>query len=197
MLSTGRHCEQCGDRGEHTISGWATIGAVSVFRWIPVLRPAIDATQNWRCSLCNGVTCSVTKTQGLRHPISWVRSNLHVSKRHCTSRAEWRLQLESLRRVFLTLPARLRLRNRSHRRWEQGGIEPIYVCENHAKQLGPCRDHGQDARIITAQSDHNPIKREDRTQIQEVADIKPNGSASSEATRSGLFYNFLQSFAAA
>ena len=66
--------------------------------------------------------------------------------------------------------------------WEQGGIEPIYVCENHAKQLGRSRDHGPDARIITAQSD-DPIKREGRPQIQEVADIKPNGSVSSEAAR--------------
>lgn len=37
--------------------------------------------------------------------------------------------------------------------------------------------------MITAQPDHsgNPIKNEDRTQIQEVADIKPNSSAPSEA----------------
>ena len=61
------------------------------------------------------------------------------------------------------------------------------MCESHAKQLGRSHEHCPDVRIITtAQSDHSndPIKREDRTQTQEVAGIKPKGSASSEAARS-------------
>ena len=69
--------------------------------------------------------------------------------------------------------------------WEDGGSEPIYVCESHAKQLGRSRERCSEVRIITAQSDdsYNPIKSEDRTQIQEIAGTKSNGSASSEVAR--------------
>ncbi len=71
--------------------------------------------------------------------------------------------------------------------WEEGGSEPIYVCESHAKQLGRSREHFPDVRIITAQSDHsnNLIKCEHRPQTQEGAGLKPKGFASSEAA-SGL-----------
>jgi hypothetical protein len=110
-----------------------------------------------------------------------------VPKRPCTSRAEWRLQ-----------PGKSPESLSAHYRldcdygtavigcWEDGGSEPIYVCESHAKQLGRSREHFPDVRIITAQSDHsdNPIKSEDRTQIREVACTKPNRSPSSEAARS-------------
>ena len=60
------------------------------------------------------------------------------------------------------------------------------MCESHAKQLGRSRECCPDVRIITAQSDdsNNPIKSEDRTQIWEVAGIKPKDSASSEVARS-------------
>jgi len=59
------------------------------------------------------------------------------------------------------------------------------VCESHAKQLGRSREHCPDARIITTEPDYNndPIKCEERTQIQEVAGTKPEGSASTEAAR--------------
>ena len=59
------------------------------------------------------------------------------------------------------------------------------MCESHAKQLGRSREHCPDVRIITTQSDHNndPIKCEDRTQIQAVAGTKPKASASSEVAR--------------
>lgn len=69
--------------------------------------------------------------------------------------------------------------------WEDGGTEPIYVCEGHAKQLGRSRERCSEVRIITAQSDdsNNPIKSEVRTQIQEIASTKSNGSASSEVAR--------------
>jgi len=106
-----------------------------------------------------------------------------VSKRHCTSRAEWRLQTG---KPAEALSAHYWLDCDYGTAvivcWEQGGIEPIYVCESHAKQLGRSRDHGPDARIIPAQSDHSndSIKREDRTQTRAVADIRPKGSASSE-----------------
>jgi hypothetical protein len=110
-----------------------------------------------------------------------------VSKRHCTSRAEWRLQTG---KPAEALSAHYRLDcdygTAVITCWEEAGSEPIYVCESHAKQLGRSRDHCPDVRIITAQSGHcdNPIKREDRTQSQEVVDIKLKGSGSSEAARS-------------
>jgi hypothetical protein len=70
--------------------------------------------------------------------------------------------------------------------WKQGGSEPIYVCENHANQLGRSREHCPDVRIITAQSDHgdNPVKDEEETQTREVVGIKPEGAAPLEATPS-------------
>jgi hypothetical protein len=109
-----------------------------------------------------------------------------VPKRHCTSRAEWRLQ-----------PGKPAEALSSHYRldcdygttvitcWEDGGSEPIYVCESHAKQLGRAREHCPDIRIITAQSEQigNPIKSEDRTQIREAACKEPKDTAPSEASR--------------
>jgi hypothetical protein len=67
--------------------------------------------------------------------------------------------------------------------WEDGGSEPIYACESHAKQLGRSRACCPDVRMITAQSDHadNPIKNQVRIQIQQVVAPKPNRFASSEA----------------
>jgi hypothetical protein len=110
-----------------------------------------------------------------------------VPKRHCTSPAEWRLQPG---KSAEPLPAHYRLDcdygTAVITYWEDGGSEPIYVCESHAKQLESSREHCPDVRILTAQSDHsnNPIKSEDRTQIREVACTKAKGSASSEAARS-------------
>lgn len=71
--------------------------------------------------------------------------------------------------------------------WEDGGREPIYVCENHAKQLGPSRERYSDVRVVTPQSDlsDDPTGNADRapTPIQDVADTKPNSTTSSEAAR--------------
>jgi len=109
-----------------------------------------------------------------------------VSKRHCTSRAKWRLKTG---KPAEALSANYRLECDYGTAviicWEQGGSEPIYVCESHAKQLGRSREHCPDARIITTQPDYNndPIKCEERTQIQEVAGTKPEGSAPTEAAR--------------
>jgi hypothetical protein len=66
--------------------------------------------------------------------------------------------------------------------WEDGGSEPIYVCESHAKELGRSRERCSEVRIITAQPDNgdDPIKSEDRTEPQQIAHTKPNASASSE-----------------
>jgi hypothetical protein len=69
--------------------------------------------------------------------------------------------------------------------WEDGGREPIYVCENHAKRLGPSRERSSDVRVITPQSDLNddPKGNADRTPIREVADTKAKSTTSSEAAR--------------
>jgi len=110
-----------------------------------------------------------------------------VPKRNCTSRAEWRLQTgkpaEALSphywldcdygtEVIIC--------------WEKGGNEPIYVCESHAKQLGPSRDHGPEARVLTAESEptDDPIKHEDRSSTPIVTDTKVNASAAPEAAGS-------------
>ncbi len=67
--------------------------------------------------------------------------------------------------------------------WDDGGSEPIYACDSHAKQLGHSRERSSDIRIINAQSGlgSDPIRSEDQTQIQEVTNAKPNPSAASEA----------------
>jgi hypothetical protein len=109
-----------------------------------------------------------------------------VPKRHCTSRAEWRLQPG---KPAEPLSAHYRLDcdygTAVITCWEDGGSEPIYVCESHAKQLGPSREPCPDVRLITSQSDHGDtlVKSEDRSQIREIADTEPEDSASSEVTR--------------
>lgn len=79
-----------------------------------------------------------------------LRYNLGVPKRYCTSRAEWRLQ-----------PGKPAQPLSPHYRldcdfgtgvitcWEDGGSEPIYVCESHAKQLRSPRKQVTDIRIVT------------------------------------------------
>lgn len=112
-----------------------------------------------------------------------------MPKRHCTSRAEWRLQPG---KPAEPLSAHYRLDcdygTPVETCWQDGGSEPIYACETHAKQLGRSRASSSDVRVVPAQSDQsdNPIKNEDRTQIQEVAEPKPNGSASSQAARTSV-----------
>src|SRR5277367_3030676 len=107
-----------------------------------------------------------------------------MPKRHCTSRAEWRLQAG---KPAESLSAHYRLDcdygTPVITCWEDGGSESIYACESHAKQLGRSRERCPDVRIITAQSDQNDnsTRSENQTQIPEVAATKPNGSASSHA----------------
>src|SRR5215469_3870059 len=104
-----------------------------------------------------------------------------VSQRNCTSRAKWRLQTG---KPAKSLSPHYRLDCDYGTPviicWKEGGSEPIYVCDSHAKQLGRSRDHCPDAFIITAASEQsdNPTKREDRTQDERGADIKSDGSAS-------------------
>jgi len=110
-----------------------------------------------------------------------------VSKRHCTSRAGWRLQTG---KTAESLSAHYRLDCDYGTAvilcWEKGGSEPIYVCESHAKKLGRSREHSPDFRIITAPSENgdNPVEREEQAQTREVASLKSNGLASPEAPRS-------------
>ena len=109
-----------------------------------------------------------------------------MPKRICTSRAEWRLQTG---KPAEALSANYRLECDYGTPvivcWEKGGTEPIYVCESHAKELGPSRDHGQEARVIGAKSEQgdNPIEREVRSQTPEIAVAKSGGSALPETPR--------------
>jgi hypothetical protein len=106
-----------------------------------------------------------------------------VPKRYCTSRAEWRLQ-----------PGKPAEPLSPHYRldcdygtgvitcWEDGGSEPIYVCESHAKQLGRPREQVKDIRIITSRPEQSddPVRVEDRSEFQEVAAASPKDAASAE-----------------
>jgi len=110
-----------------------------------------------------------------------------VSKLNCTSRAEWRLRTG---KAAEALSPHYRLDCDYGTAvivcWEQGGNEPIYVCESHAKQLGNSREHGPEARIITAEPDNgnHPIKHEEPTKTPEVAAIGPKPAAPPQTARS-------------
>jgi len=110
-----------------------------------------------------------------------------VPKRNCIHRAGWKLQTG---KPAEALSANYRLDcdfgTAVVACWEKGGSEPIYVCESHAKQLGPSREHGPEARILTADSEQTdkPVKPEERSRIPGVAATKPNGSALPEPVHS-------------
>ena len=110
-----------------------------------------------------------------------------MPKRNCISRAEWKLQTG---KPAEALSAHYRLDcdygTAVITCWEKGGIEPIYVCESHAKALGPSRGHGPEARILTAESENkeSPIERKDRSQTEEISGRKPNGVGAPEAAQS-------------
>ena len=102
-----------------------------------------------------------------------------MPKRNCIHRAEWKLQAG---KPAEALSANYRLDcdygTAVITCWEKGGIEPIYVCESHAKELGPSREHCPEARILTAESQQTkkPIKGKERTPTPEIAVAKPNGA---------------------
>jgi hypothetical protein len=110
-----------------------------------------------------------------------------VPKRPCTSPAEWRLQPG---KAAEPLPAHYRLDcdfgTAVLTYWADGGSEPIYVCEIHAKRLERFREHCPDVRIIVAQSDHthDPRTTQEPTQARVVASTKTKASAPAEAARS-------------
>jgi hypothetical protein len=109
-----------------------------------------------------------------------------VPKRHCTSRAQWRLQpgkpAEPLSPHY-TLDCDYGTPVITC--WEDGGSEPVYVCESHVKLLGRSRQYSSDVRIITPQSDRidNPTKSADPIQIQEAACPEPKAAPSPEPAR--------------
>jgi hypothetical protein len=106
-----------------------------------------------------------------------------VVKRVCSSRAEWRLQ-----------PGKAAEPLSPHYRldcdygtgvitcWEDGGSEPIYVCESHAKQLGRPRKIVTDIRVITPAPETGDIavKVEEQIEIHEAPSVTPAASASPE-----------------
>jgi hypothetical protein len=109
-----------------------------------------------------------------------------VPKRHCTSRAEWRL---GPGKSAQPLSAHYRLDcdygTAVITCWQDGGSEPIYVCESHANQLGSPRERPPDIRVITAPSDDgaHATKSEERAQIQEIDATKPKRFVASQKTR--------------
>jgi hypothetical protein len=110
-----------------------------------------------------------------------------ASQRQCTSRAEWRLQTG---RDAKPLSPHYRLDCDYGTAviilWKEGGGEPIYVCPDHAKQLGRSREHFPDAHIVTVLSEQSdsPAQCEDRPQPPQVIETKSGNSPSPEAARS-------------
>ncbi|HEX4003655.1 MAG TPA: hypothetical protein VHX36_13480 [Candidatus Acidoferrales bacterium] len=113
-----------------------------------------------------------------------LRYNVRVPRRTCTSRAEWRLQ-----------PGKPAEQLSPHYRldcdygtgvitcWEDGGSEPIYVCEIHAKQLGRPRKIVTDIRVITqaADNENSSIRVQEQIEIQEPISPAPEAPALPEA----------------
>ncbi len=113
-----------------------------------------------------------------------------ASQPQCTSRAEWCLQTG---KAAKTLSPHYRLGCDYGTAvivlWKEGGGEPIYVCDDHAKQLGRSREHFQDARIVTAESELTdtptksknqtpiPAKSKQQTQTQKATDKKSGSPA--------------------
>ena len=138
--------------------------------------------------MCEGTTRPSTQLAITTSKIGSTMTN-PVSQRHCTSLAEWRLQtgkpakpLSPNYRLDCDFGTTVIIL------WKEGGSEPIYVCDNHAKQLGRSRDHCPDAHIITAPSEQSddPTKPEDQTRNDEkTAGIKSDSSASA-AVEPGL-----------
>lgn len=147
------------------------------------LQTRIGTTQNWCGSLWRRVTCFATERHGSQHRMWWVHYNKAVPKRLCASRAEWRLKPG---KPAEPLSTNYRLDcdygTAVITCWEDGGSEPIYVCENHAKQMGQSRERFSDVRVITPPSglSNDPIRNAERTQVRDIADTKPNGPTSPE-----------------
>lgn len=106
-----------------------------------------------------------------------------ASQLQCSSRAEWCLQTG---KAAKTLSPHYRLGCDFGTPviilWKEGGGEPIYVCDSHAKQLGRSREHLQDARIVTPPSVQRdrPAQREDSAEPQPVVDSRPHQASKSE-----------------
>jgi hypothetical protein len=67
--------------------------------------------------------------------------------------------------------------------WQGDGTEPIYLCEDHATELGRSCENQAGVRAIEASATvlNNPTKSDDQTQSLEVAGTKPHASVPSEA----------------
>jgi hypothetical protein len=107
-----------------------------------------------------------------------------VPKLHCTQRAEWQLT-----------PGKSAKRLSSHYQlgcdygtplitiYKEGdGVEPIYLCESHATEVGRLSTNRAAVRPTEAQATvtNNRTKAEDRLKPAEVADAKPKGPARAE-----------------
>jgi len=100
------------------------------------------------------------------------------------SRAEWKLQTG---KAAEALSANYRLDcdygTAVITCWEKGGVEPIYVCDSHAKELGPSREHGPEARVLTAEAEqtNHPIKQKKRSRAEEEIVQKPKAAPLQES----------------
>jgi hypothetical protein len=119
------------------------------------------------------------------HELSYTYS---VSKLRCTHRAEWQLT-----------PGKSAKRLSSHYQlgcdygtplitiYKEGdGVEPIYLCESHATEVGRLSTNRAAVRPTETQATatNNRTKAEDRLKPAEVADAKPKGSARAETPAS-------------
>ena len=99
--------------------------------------------------------------------------NNPASQPQCTSRAEWRLQTG---KAAKTLSPHYRLGCDYGTAvivlWKEGGGEPIYVCDDHAKQLGRSREHIPEARIVTAPAEQRDSPTKGKEQRQTAAKSK-------------------------
>jgi hypothetical protein len=111
-----------------------------------------------------------------------------VPKLHCTRRAEWQLT-----------PGKPAKRLSPHYQLgcdygtpviaifkESDGVEPIYLCDSHAVEVGRSSTNRANGRPIAAQANaaKKQTKAEDRIGTAKVEDAKPIGSARLEITAS-------------
>jgi hypothetical protein len=143
--------------------------------------------RDWPQSSGCGVSCSVTEAHDQEMRCHKVGYNYRVPKQHCTDRAEWRL-LPGKPAGHLAAYYQLDCDygTASMASWENGGSEPIYLCESHAKGVGSSADNRSGVRTITDQSvqSDNQTTSDDRTQTRAVAGTGLKDTAPPESARS-------------
>ena len=121
-----------------------------------------------------------------------VRYNCHVGEHPCTDRAEWRVRrgkdaerLSSYYQLACDYGTAVMIT------WDNGGVAPIYLCENHAATLGqPGKNFGGVLAKTPQSVRSNQTARDDRqTQTIDAAGTKPKTpvpSGSATDSQAGL-----------